>query len=393
MHPNTLISIDYLIINLIGDLTPRTPNNSLDFELFHEPFGTKTFADKHLLKYKGEQIGFILSNPRSNIIDAQLNQMQFENHIFYSKSLAEIRTLIYNLTDVYNLNFTAINRLDIAFDINDNDNYYRNLSNNVVKGAYKLAGRKKSFSTHNELVKGVCINNGFNLGSRTSTKFLRVYNKTLSLEVNEKQHIIDFYNANNFENKNVWRFEYQLNSSFFANLKSFGYDKDFYDSSKEKLALPFEDLTWSIFEYASLINLAQIAQKNFFELRMNTGKSQTNKEEIVPFILDFDYLMSINSQYKPTFVRLKKTHIPSVVKRKRLAKALFREYCANFQNITYIVALNRLLSEINPFDNLPLYDWFEQKKSFYLAEFKQLEKMNISFDVPLYYEQINLFIE
>ncbi|QKJ63827.1 replication initiation factor domain-containing protein [Flavobacterium sp. M31R6] len=393
MHPKTLISIDYLIINLKGDLTPRTSNNSLDFELHLEPFGTKTFANKNLVKYKGEQIGFILSNPRSSILDDQLNQFQFENHVFYSKSLTEIRTIIYEFTDFYNLEFTAINRLDIAYDINDNNGYYRDLANNVTTGKVKLAGRKKSFSTHNELVKGVCINNGFNLGSRSSTKFLRVYNKSLSLEIKEKQHIIDFYKANDFENQNVWRFEYQLNASFFNNLKAFGYDKDFFDISGEKLKLPFEDLTWSVFDYGALINLTIMAQKNFFELRTNTGKSQTNKEESVRFILDFEYLLETRSNYKPLFVKLKRTHVPSVFKRKRLAKALFREYCANFQNVTYIVALNRVLDEINPFDGKPLKHWFINKMSFYLAEFRQLEKMNIKFDYLLYKEQNNLFIE
>jgi hypothetical protein len=377
----------------MGELLPKASTNSLDFEFFLEPFGTKTFANKNIVKYKGEQIGFILSNPRSNIIPEQLNQMQFENHIFYTKSLTEIKTIIHELTNFYNLEFTAINRIDVAYDINDCNDYYRTLSNKVTSGQYKLAGRKKSFSTHNELVKGVCINNGFNLGSRSSTKFLRVYNKTLSLEIKEKQHIIDFYKANDFENQNVWRFEYQLNASFFNNLKAFGHDKDFFDTSKEKQTLPFEDLTWSVFDSGALINLTILAQKNFFELKENTGKSQTNKEENVKFILDFDFLLSVSSEYNPTFVKLKKTHVPSVVKRKRLAKALFREYCANFQNVTYIVALNRLLDEINPFDNKPLTEWFGEKMSFYLAEFKELEKMPIKFDYRLFQEQSNLFIE
>jgi len=377
----------------MGELLPKTPNNSLNFELITEPFGTKTFANKNIVKYKGEQIGFVLSNPRSNIINEKLNQMQFENHIFYSKSLTEIKNIINELTDVYNLEFFSINRLDVAMDINDKDGYYRDLSNKVTAGTYKLAGRKKSFSVYNELVKGVCINNGFSLGQRSSTKFLRVYNKTLSLEIKEKQYILDFYKANDFENSNVWRFEFQLNASFFTNLKNFGHDKDFFDDNKEKQVLPFEDLTWAIFNYGALVNLVILAQKNFFEIRLNTGKSQTNKEEIVNFIIDFNYLLSVVSNYNPTFLRLKKTHTPSVVKRKRLAKALFREYCSNFQNITYIVALNRLLDEINPFDGLPLSVWFIEKMSFYLAEFKELEKMDIKFNYDLFNEQLNLFIE
>jgi hypothetical protein len=394
MHPKTLLSIDYLIINLMGDLTPNKSINSFcPFDFIDAPYGTKTFTNKHIVKYKDEIIGSVLSVPRSNIIPEKLHQFQFENHVFYSKSLTEIKQIIHELTDFYNLEFTGINRLDVAFDINDTNDYYRTLQNSVTNGTLRLAGRKKSFSTFNELVQGVCINNGFNLGSRSSSKFLRVYNKSLSLEINEKQHILDYYKANNFENRNVWRFEYQLNSTFFTNLKNYGHDKDFFDQSKEKQKLPFEDCTWSIFDYGALINLVIMAQKNFFELRENTGKSQINKENTVPFILDFDYLLETKATINPTFVRLKTTHVPSIVKKKRLAKALFREYCANFQNVTYVVALNRLLSEINPFDGNPLTDWFDDKMKFYLAEFKELEKMDLKFDFALYQEQNNLFIE
>jgi len=392
IHPKTLISIDFLIINLKGSVTPIAGTNS-EFIFNVAPYGTKTFSNRFEVKYKGEKIGTLVNEPRSNIIDSELNQFQFENHLFYTKSLLELKSIISDLVDSYHLSFTAINRLDIAFDINDNNNYYRNLNTSLNTGSVRLSGRKKAFNQYNELVKGVCINNGFALGQRSSSKFLRCYNKSLSLEINEKQYILDYYKNNNFSNNNVWRFEYQLNSSFFSNLKNFGHDKDFFDVNKEKLKLPFEDLTWCIFDYNALINLVEMAQNNFFELKENTGLKQINAEKSISFILNFDYLKTLYSKFKLIFKRLKTTHIPNLIKRKRLAKALFREYCANFQNVSYIVALNRLLLEINPFNDLPLLEWFELKMKFYLAEFNEHEKMNIKFDFTLFYEQSNLFIE
>lgn len=391
MHPKTLITIDYLIINLKGDLSPITHTNSFDFVI--APYGTKTFSNKFDVFYKKEKIGIIVNEPRSNIIAPDLNQLQFENHIFYSRSLAELKQIIIDLTDSYNLEFTSINRLDVAFDINDKENYYRKLNTSLNNGGVRLSGRKKTFNQYNELVKGVCINNGFTLGQRSSSKMLRVYNKSLNLQIKEKDHIIQWYKENDFKNVDVWRFEYQLNSSFFSNLKSFGHDKDFYDVNKEKLKLPFEDLTFAIFDYGALINLVIMAQTNFFELKENTGKKQINAEKSISFILDFDYLLSISSDYKPTFKRLKTTHVPNVTKRKRLAKSLFREYCANHQNVTYIVALNRVLLEVNPYDEKPLIEWFTQKMSFYLAEFKEVEKIDNKFNYLLYKEQSKLFIE
>ncbi|MGL2994560.1 replication initiation factor domain-containing protein [Flavobacterium sp. TSSA_36] len=393
MHPKTLISIDYLIINLMGDFRPFEASNSSEFDIIKEPFATKTFSDKYLIKYQGQNLATIFSKPRASIINEFLSQLQFENHIFYTKSLDEISDIINLFTTTYCLDFSAINRLDIAFDIHDKNEYYRKLNADLSNGALRVAGRKKGFSSYNEIVKGVCINNGFNFGSRGSSKFLRVYNKSLSLEINEKSYIQEFYKKNDFDNKNVWRFEYQLNASFFTNLKSFGHDKDFFEETGQKLVLPFQDVTYSLFNYSALIQLVIMAQTNFFELRENTGKSQVNKEKSVSFILDFDYLLENIGKYKPTFIRLKRSFVPSLVKRKRLAKALFREYVANFQNVTYIVALNRLLLEKNPFDGTTLQTWFDDKMRFYLSEFQQLEKMGIKFNYALYNEQTNLFIE
>jgi len=369
-----------------------TESTNSNFEFILSPYGTKTFANKFDVLYHKEKIGTLVNTPRSNIIPEDLNQLQFENHIFYSKTLEYIKLIIIDLTDSYNVKYEAINRLDIAFDINDDKGYYRALNRSLNDGSTRLSGRKKSFNQYNELIKGVCINNGFTLGQRSSSKMLRVYNKTLSLEVNEKPHIIQHYKNNNFSINNVWRFEYQLNSSFFSNLKDFGHDKDFFDVKGEKLVLPFQDLTFSIFDYSTLIELVTMAQSNFFILKENTGKKQINAENTIPFILDFDYLKTLYGIYKPTILRLKTTHVPNLTKRKRLAKSLFREYCANYQNVTYVVALNRLLDEMNPFDNSPLHDWFSLKMPFYLSEFKDVEKMNNRFDFKLFDEQKKLFL-
>jgi hypothetical protein len=391
MHPNTLITIDYLIINLKGMMTEIQSTTS-NFQFIASSYGTKTFANKFTVFYKEEKIATLVNTPRSNIIPEDLNQLQFENHVFYTKTLKEIRSIIEELTDCYNVEFEAINRLDIAFDINDNDSYYRALNSSLNDGSIRLSGRKKAFNQYNELVKGVCINNGFTLGQRSSSKMLRVYNKTLSLQIAEKPHIIEHYKNNNFSNENVWRFEYQLNASFFSNLKDYGHDKDFFDVAGEKLVLPFQDVTYSIFDYTTLIELVSMAQNNFFVLKENTGKKQINAENTIAFILDFDYLKTFYGTYQPTLMRLKTTHVPNLTKRKRLAKSLFREYCANFQNVTYVLALNRLLDEMNPFDNSPLHDWFSQKMPFYLAEFKEVEKMNNRFDFKLFDEQKKLFL-
>ena len=345
MNPRTLITIDYLIINLKGDFNTICEKTPFIFE--PEPFGTKTFSFKYEVLYKGEKIGTLVNTPRSVIIPSDLNQLQFHNHIFYTKTLKEIKSIIHELTDFYNVKFEAINRLDIAYDIDDKKQYYRKLNSSIQSGATILSGRKKAFNQYNELIKGKCINNGFSLGQRSSSKFLRCYNKTLSLQINPKQYILDYYKINNFDVSNVWRFEYQLNSSFFLNVKNFGYDKDFY-SKLEKQRHAFENLTWAIFDYSTLIELTKMAQKNFFELRSNTGLSQINKEKEIKFIIDFDLLLKELLILPTLLVKLKTTAVPSTLKRKRLAKAIFREYVLTEQPPEYMIALNLVLKELEP---------------------------------------------
>ena len=229
--------------------------------------------------------------------------------------------------------------------------------------------------------KGKSILNGFQVGKRTSDKIIRCYNKTLSLQLTEKPYINDYYANNGLKNENVWRFEYQLNSAFFRGLN---------EHSKADTNIS-QSMTWGIFDKANLYELLKIANKGFFELRENTGKSQINKEKLF-MLFDFDFLQSQITKFNPIIKRLKKVVLSTTTIKKRLAKSLFREYYSNNQDISYIVALNLLLEDLDMITEKPLINWFNSKLHFYLHEFRTKEKLVNHFDFELFHEHQFLFL-
>ncbi|MDD5151439.1 MAG: hypothetical protein PHC28_13355, partial [Flavobacterium sp.] len=90
---STLINIDYLIINLDGQVFGDFPESS-NFHLLHYDFGTKIFSNRSDLYFKNEKIETLLSSPRSEILDNDFAQLQFENHLFYTISHQELKNLI-----------------------------------------------------------------------------------------------------------------------------------------------------------------------------------------------------------------------------------------------------------------------------------------------------------
>lgn len=376
----TLINIDYLIINLEGQPFGEFPERS-KFRLKPYEYGTKIFELRADLYYEDLKIGIYTAKPRSVIMSEQFAQLQFENNLFYTLSNDALSGIINAFCDETNYLFKSVNRLDICLDKSDVNNSYRNLYSNMVAGNYLISGRPKNLQSYFETYKGKSILNGFQIGKRTSDKIIRCYNKTLSLQLTEKPYINDYYANNGLKNDNVWRFEYQLNSAFFRGLNEY---------SKADINIS-QTMTWGIFNKANLYELLKIATKGFFELRENTGKSQINKEKLIT-LFDFDYLQSQITKFNPIIKRLKKVVLSSTTIKKRLAKSLFREYYANNQDISYIVALNLLLEDLDLTTEKPLLMWFKNKLHFYLHEFRTKEKLVNDFDSELFHEHQLLFL-
>ncbi|WP_026713659.1 hypothetical protein [Flavobacterium daejeonense] len=376
-----LVNMDYLIMNLEGTPFGEFEAKS-DFKSHSYEYGSRTFKNRADIIYKDIKLGTLLSCPHSSVISEDLAQFQLENNLFYTIPENQLKEILLQFCDETNYKFKSVNRLDVCLDKNDSKATYRKLYSDVVGGAYLISGRTKAINSYYETYKGKSVLNGFQIGKRTSEKLIRCYNKTLSLQLTEKPYINDWYQQNGLKNDEVWRFEYQLNSRFFRDLKEF---------SKADEATT-ELMTWGIFKKENLIELVKIANKGFFEIRENTGLSQINKEKIALELFDFEQLQKNITSYPPIIKRVKRAILSSTTIKKRLVKSLFREYYSNNQDISYIVAMNLVLEEIDLTTNKPLINWFNSKLHFYLHEFRLKEKIVQVFDFDLFNEHKLLFL-
>ncbi len=360
-----LLNIDYLILNFKGSLDYRknyVDNVGYDVKPFHleqKEYGTKVFKNAYDLFYCNERVGQLFSVPRSNVIDKELIQFQFENHLFYSNTLSELGEMVTAFVNYYACDLHSINRLDICLDTKENSIKYRNLYNDLNAGTLLLKGREKQLASYGKTAKGRGLFTGFTVGKRSAARFLRVYNKThaILLDEGKKDYITDWHNRNGLTASaglDIWRFEYQLNNKFFA-------DKAQINFAKEGETQP---ITWQIFNYQYLVDLFNYARTNHFEVVYNTGKTETNKERIYDFI-DFSKLKRTPFLFVARVSRKKQLNTLTSVK--RVCKGLFRMYYTK-QSTAYLFTMHKLLTENS------LMDWFKRKYDFYVHEFRDKEK-------------------
>lgn len=374
-----LLTIDYLIINFKGSLDEQKHGAKIYSEDFTNPFslvkheyGNKTFSEVYDLIHENEKIGTIQANPRSNIIASDLIQFQFENHLFYTYTLNDLSQIVFCMQDYYAIHFEGINRVDIAKDECKPTGFYLDIFNKINTGELKIKGREKNVNSYFVTKQGNTEFNGFTIGKRNSSRFLRVYNKTKALQdpKTPKTYINEYFQKNGLNQQNpVWRFEYQLNASFFTYLRKLG-----------------KNITFELFSYDTLLQLIQLAEKNHFELVYNTGKKETNKEKI--FVLnDWKTLRkTLNAVKEYAITKIKKAFEITINIQKRLCKSLLRQYYI-YQETIYLYTLTKVLNEYK------LKDWFFSKVDFYFNEFTNKEKIKNHFDYKTFSNNINVLLQ
>lgn len=372
------LNIDYLIVNLVGALDfYKIDFGASNISIEANPYGTKVFESSHDIYFNKIKMGVILSHPRSKILDPFLCQFQFENNLFYLNELSNLKDFLWLFTDLTGLYFQSINRLDIAIDRTDLKGDYRQLMRDLLDGSKLISGREKNVRCEYLTVNGRMVMNGFTIGKRSSSRFLRCYNKTLEMSIKPKEWIYKNWQNNNVDTTSVWRFEYQLNNTFFTYL--------------QKSSL--ESITWCIFDNLCLLELIQKAEKNHFEVKLNTNKVETNKEQTFN-LFDWENIkLKISNQRKVCITRIKRTISSSLLVCKRFVKACFREYYISRQNIAFILPLNHFLQDIVSIDEKRLISlWFHSKVPFYIKEFQQKDVANAPFNYSSFLTDLKLYI-
>lgn len=146
-----------------------------------------------------KKVATAVSEPRQSIIPRDTVLVKLENRVLYTKQYISI---LYDIIDIYNLNYKGITRLDLCYDCNklhngrsvkklikdfittgpeDNNHIYRAGSKRWT--AYGCKGPSSSSEI-----------NGIRFGSRESDRGAYIYNKTLELiEAKNKPWITDLW--------------------------------------------------------------------------------------------------------------------------------------------------------------------------------------------------------
>ena len=356
-----VIGIDYLQLNLIGEVefTSDTAEYELgDFKILHTEKGSKHFEAIFDVFYKDELLGKANCFPRATkVLDSRTIQFKVDNQKFYDGS--DLQQTLKEFFDVFGLTCRNVTRLDVFMDsygfhngVTLNDLDYLIDSGKVVSNT-----RVKDKSKYSLKQGGKFISSGFSWGSRSSFRFLRIYNKTTELESSGKKYIKRFHQANGLTERDVFRFEYELKNDFFKCVDSF----------------KFED----IFTKEGQFEILDTARKGHFSFVWEDGQKRNDRKKplqlfdweamrkLPEFIYDYERKRKVPQGYTQQGVQ-------------RLVRSLFKEYINTEQSLKTLQTMFFVLHEYD------LGEWFLKKEEHYKKEFMKLRNYQYPFNENIY---------
>lgn len=366
---NPVINIDYLVLNCSGNYSNFDSISTSTLKLELQDVGTRIFKKRYFLISENEKVATILCQPHSQAMKQDLIQVQISNHYFYTYNLFWLKKLVeLYIIKFLQLSLNSISRLDISIDFDNRNNIVQQLASLIQNNHVLLAGRDKAFTPYYVFNQGKSTLTGLTIGKRSSSRFLRVYNKTLEMQTNPKEYILNRWKKHGLDSNNVWRCEYELTSQFFINRQ-----------------IDNATISTQIFSQKALLNLFIEAEKNHFEIKQNTNKSELNKEKTIPFFEWSVLLSQCNDENDSdtTITKLSKIIEPSILVQKRVLKASIREYYISKQQYQNIFLIQYIIEKYH------LHDYLETKLKFYIDEFEKLQKAPFKFDESLFYEHLS----
>lgn len=182
---------------------------SSEINLKYRGYGNPMFETVAEIYYNSIKIGELEAHPRSLLAEDTI-LLSVDNKIQYQKGWT---AYIKSVCDQMNFSFMHINRLDIAIDQPDENQF--NFIQKLIAGSIKQVGS----TSYNCRYEGTDETTGaakltyFTFGSRSSDKYMRAYYKRQELAVSNKNYIAEFWAHNNLrvgEDQEVCRFEMVL---------------------------------------------------------------------------------------------------------------------------------------------------------------------------------------
>lgn len=210
-------SIDWFETQLTGKL-PEVEEGKLDYEvcdyihLRHQEKQTKHFSHLFDVFYYGEHVGTLQTHTKAaKYFDPYSMQFKMLNHLLYTEGWLDIYEGILNGA---NWSHKSTTRVDIAIDGVGASKYKEMVYKAVNPRSNVLLSGKTNVSTN---YKGNEIQS-VTIGSRSSHKYGRVYNKTEELKRSNKAYINQYWVNSSLSidsQSDVWRIEIELKSKLF----------------------------------------------------------------------------------------------------------------------------------------------------------------------------------
>lgn len=354
-----IFNIDWLSFRIVDTLSIELFDDKIlnlrgGYKLILQEYGTPQFINLCFVHYEGEKIAEIQFNARMAALKGSAI-VKIENHVFYSafyRGFNEIFTT--NLIDILNSKMLNVSRLDICVDGVEFDRFINDLR--VEKKYYQLKQKnvKGVDNGYNSEFGGVFT--GFYVGNRNGRRFGRYYNKTKELKKKgHKKYISEYFVSNGFDvNKDIKRFEIQMNSEFLGEVKDF-------------------DLSRILSKNDELVRLFELSLSNFFEF-VSAESNDTNISRRKRIKL-FDF----SNVKVPTYVRVKKEKGSNIRTKKIVVKNLIFEALTDKEK-TMIDKFHTAKKIVDDYD---LGDWLISKSEYIVnevwryCEINNIEMINI----------------
>lgn len=210
-------SIDWFETQLTGKL-PNVQDGQTDYEisdnlhLIDQHKQTKHFSYLFDVYLFGEKVGTLQTHTKAaKFFDPNSMQFKLDNHLLYVEDwLSVYRELISESGWAHK----STTRVDIFLDGNGSSNYRDMVYKAVNTRSNVMLSGKAKISTNyvGNVIQSI------NIGSRSSDKYGRIYNKTLELSRSNKTYIKELWENSNLElnpNVDTWRLEIEIKSALF----------------------------------------------------------------------------------------------------------------------------------------------------------------------------------
>ena len=221
LNNSDVVCVDWFETQLTGQL-PSVEEGKLDYEicdyvhLRDRELKTKNFSYLFDVYYYGEHVGTLQSHTRaSKYFDPYSMQFKMLNHLLYTEGWLDIYRGILNGCNWCHKSTT---RLDIAIDGVGASNYRDTIYQAVNSRSKVMISGKTNVSTN---YKGNEIQS-VTIGSRSSSKYGRIYNKTEELKRSNKTYIKQYWVNSSLSvnpQSDVWRIEMEMKSELFKSRK------------------------------------------------------------------------------------------------------------------------------------------------------------------------------